>query len=136
MRKRLVPKANETRVSSVAFEACRLLTVDVPDDESAHEHGTSTKFLGSLRGAIVRVRPGFLASAGATQALRKEMLKFGARAVRILPVRKPAVVVAKAESDPVVDARQAAARIVADANTRDRAALMAAVEAALSAAGV
>jgi hypothetical protein len=89
-------------------------------------------------GVIVRVRPPAIALPAWVQRLVEDLKRDGAAAVRVEWPARAAVVPeqGRGAAAPHEGVRDVVLRMVAQANTRDRAALSAAVEAALAAAGL
>jgi Fe2+ transport system protein FeoA len=92
-----------------------------------------------ITGAIVRVQPPTDAQEHAIEELRRRLLEMGAAAVRVLPVRRAAVITAETKLQAKrarTSARAEASKLVEEANTSDRDALARVVEASLVAAGI
>lgn len=133
-------------VTQVRVKARRLVTIG--PDELARACGVTDYYTNTgkevsedWKGAIVRLQPPgrMIASDEDIEGLRKNLLSFGAAAVRVLPRPSDApVVLAKGEPSPTkAEAPRAVAKqLVDEANTGDRTALAEAVEAALDTAGL
>jgi hypothetical protein len=132
----------ETRVSTpeaerVPLETRRVFTVDETAKVWQSPAGLPGFYVeGAYAGAIVRLRPPTGTERGKVEALRKDLLKMGAAAVRIEMAAVAKVPREKEEVPEDEPIREVVQKMVAEARTEDLPALKQVVERALSRAGL
>jgi hypothetical protein len=124
------------QVRRVGLTSRRLLTYG--RESSIWAAGQCDDDLEVCGGVIVRLQPPASVGEAQVQDMRRRLLADGAAAVRVEWPARAAVVPEQGRKAAAVHegTRDVVLRMVAQANTRDRAALSAAVEAALAAAGL